>query len=59
MNLVTIWNRTVREFDFNEEHDLGDNLFNMKGDKIKDYYFVYKTEKILFDGFLKLSENVT
>lgn len=36
MNLVTIWNRTVREFNFNDDHDLGDDLFNMKGDKIKD-----------------------
>lgn len=36
MNLVNIWNRTVREFDFDAEHDLHDSVFNMKGDKIAD-----------------------
>lgn len=36
MNLCNMWNRTVREFDYNAEHDLHDDLMNMKGDKVAD-----------------------
>ena len=36
MNLVTMWNRSTREFKFHETHNLRDNYFNMKSEKIAD-----------------------
>ena len=36
MNLVSMWNKSVREFKFHENHNLKDKYFNMKSDMIAD-----------------------
>ncbi len=30
MNLIRMWNRDVKSFKFNEDHDLNDDLFKIK-----------------------------
>jgi len=36
MNLVALWNRDLRNFKFNDEHNLQDDVFKCKSDMIAD-----------------------
>ena len=47
-----IWNRTIASLMANSKTEITSS--HIKGDKINKYYFIYKTNKTLFDGFQKL-----
>ena len=51
-----IWERTIASQMSNAKVEIVTNI--IKGDKLTDdYYFTYKNEKILFEGFLKVKNN--
>ena len=47
-----IWNRTIASLMSNSSTEITSS--HIKGDKIKDNYFIYKTDEMLFDGYQKL-----
>ena len=50
-----IWNRTIASLMSECKKEIVS--FLIKSKKIKDNYFIYKTEKIIFDGFQKIYSN--